>query len=211
MDDQIFANSLRSGRSRVGTGYERDPVPPRDPARDLAEEVRPGASALRVGPVAVGEQQDVQRAADPPTLPQAHGVRSDHGVPYIGLVIAPRRLLAVLATAALATPAAAQAQGAGDDQYQDPFAGAPKTTKTPPASPTERAQVRQQQGQPSLSQQPPPGAPRAPSATPAAPVATTGSPLPYTGAEIPGMALLGLGLLAVGLGLRLRTADETLF
>ena len=37
-------------------------------------------------------------------------------------MIAPRGLLAVLATAALAAPTAAHAQGAGDDQYQDPFA-----------------------------------------------------------------------------------------
>src|SRR3954447_21326708 len=146
--------------------------------------------------------------------------------PTLARVFAPRRLLAVLATAALAAPTAAHAQGAGDDQYQDPF-GAPKTTKAPPAASNQRAQA----GQPSLSNQPPaqaapaqtqraapssaaPAQPQRPapsSAAPAQAAPAAGTPLPYTGAEIPAMALMGLGLLAVGIGLRLRTVDDTLF
>src|SRR3954466_5519437 len=116
--------------------------------------------------------------------------------PTLARVIAPRRLLAVLATAMLAAPTTAFAQGAGDDQYQDPFAGAPKTTKSPPAASNQRAQA----GQPSLSNQPParPPAPaQQPARSTAAPAAqaapATGSQLPYTGAEIPAMALMGLG------------------
>jgi hypothetical protein len=131
--------------------------------------------------------------------------------PTLARVFAPRGLLAVLATAVLAAPTAAHAQGAGDDQYQDPF-GAPKTTKAPPAASNQRAQA----DQPSLSNQPPVQTRTAPSSTAppaqqAAPAAVSGSALPYTGSEIPGMALLGAGLLAFGVGLRLRTVDETIF
>jgi hypothetical protein len=133
--------------------------------------------------------------------------------PTLARVFAPRRLLTVLVTAALAAPTAAYAQGAGDDQYQDPF-GAPKTTKAPPAASNQRAQA----DQPSLSNQPP--AQSAPAQAQSAPSSTApaqqaapaqGTALPYTGSEIPGMALLGAGLLALGVGLRLRTVDETLF
>ena len=136
--------------------------------------------------------------------------------PTLARVFAPRHLLAVLATAALAAPGSAFAQGAGDDQYQDPFASAPKTTKSPPAASNQRAQA----DQPSLSDAPP--ASSAPAQTqrssapasasaPAQAAPATGSQLPYTGAEIPAMALMGLGLLGVGVGLRLRTLDETLY
>ena len=128
----------------------------------------------------------------------------------------------MLATAALAAPASAHAQGAGDEQYQDPFASTPKTTKSPPAKSNERAQA----GQPSLSNSPPAQSapsqaqPTQPAPAPAqqtAPAQTrqaapaAGSQLPYTGAEMPGMALLGAGLLAFGIGLRLRTLDESLY
>src|SRR3954469_9913910 len=110
--------------------------------------------------------------------------------PTLARVFPPRHLLAVLATATLAAPSSALAQEAGDDQYQDPFASAPKTTKSPPAASNQRAQA----DQPSLSNQPPaqsaapaqtqPSAPSSP-----APAQATGSQLPYTGYEIPGMAL----------------------
>ena len=109
-------------------------------------------------------------------------------------------------------PAAAHAQGAGDDQYQDPFARRRRRPSRRPR-PDQRAESRQQQ-QPRLSTAPP--AQSAPAQTRGAlgtppPAAAAGSALPYTGAEIPAMALLGLGLLGLGVGLRLRTADETLF
>lgn len=140
------------------------------------------------------------------------------GSPTLTRVIAPRGLLAVLATAALAAPASAHAQGAGDDQYQDPFASTPKTTKAPPASSNERAQANQPslsnsppaQSAPSQTQQAQPSQQSAPAQTQqAAPAA--GSQLPYTGAEMPGMALLGAGLLAFGIGLRLRTLDDSIY
>jgi hypothetical protein len=211
MNDQILAQVLGFRRAGVGPGYDRDAVPPRRPARDLAEEVGPGPAALGMRPVAVGEQEDVQRAIDRPKLLQQGPTVPSPRLPH---VIAPRGLLAVLATAAMAAPASAHAQGAGDDQYQDPFASAPKTTKAPPAASNQRAQTQQ----PSLSNAPP--AQSAPSRTqtrPAAPAQTqqaapaAGSQLPYTGAEIPGMALLGAGLLAFGIGLRLRMLDDGVY
>jgi LPXTG-motif cell wall-anchored protein len=138
--------------------------------------------------------------------------------PTLARVFAPRHLLAVLAAAALAAPSSALAQGAGDDQYQDPFASSPKTTKSPPAASNQRAQANQ----PSLTNQPPPTTQSAPSqtqqSTPSAAAApaqqaapAAGSQLPYTGTEIPAMALMGLGLLGLGVGLRLRTLDDTLY
>src|SRR6476659_1465365 len=118
--------------------------------------------------------------------------------PTLARVFAPRHLLAMLATAALAAPSSALAQGAGDDQYQDPFASAPKTTKSPPAASNQRAQANQ----PSLSNSPPAQS-TAPaqtqqsssssspsSSTPAAQAAPATGALPYTGAEIPAMALM---------------------
>jgi LPXTG-motif cell wall-anchored protein len=127
-----------------------------------------------------------------------------------------RRLVPLLAALVLAVvPAGAQAQGgAGDDQYQDPFAG-----EEAPAR--ERAQTPDSGDEPGLSEEPPTPAPSAPAPTPAPeggetapgtptpPAAATG--LPNTGFEVPGLALLGLGLLLSGLGLRLRTVDDSLF
>ena len=137
--------------------------------------------------------------------------------PTLARVFAPKHLLAVLAAADLAAPSSALAQGAGDDQYQDPFASAPKTTKSPPAASNQRAQANQ----PSLSTQPPATTNTAPSQAqqsapssspaPAQAAPAAGSKLPYTGYEIPGMALMGFGLFGLGVGLRLRTLDETLY
>jgi hypothetical protein len=135
-------------------------------------------------------------------------------------MFAPRRLAPLLAVIVLAGPAPALAQGgAGDDQYQDPFAGDQEESR--PAPSQERAQTPDSGEDPGLSEEPPTPAPSEPSepsagagagAAPesAAPPAA-GSALPNTGLEVPGIALLGLGLLASGVGLRLRTADDTLF
>jgi LPXTG-motif cell wall-anchored protein len=132
-------------------------------------------------------------------------------------VSADRRLLPLLATAALMLPAGlAWAQsGAGDDQYTDPFAGEQRREQ---AQPRQRQAAQQPPGEdePGLSEQPPvtPGEPApAPSPAPAEPAPTEAAPqeLPNTGYEIPAIALLGLGLLVSGIGLRLRTVDDTLF
>src|SRR3954454_24409669 len=67
-----------------------------------------------------------------------------------------RRLLPVLATAALAASAApARAQsGAGDDQYTDPF-GSSQTKKSQKATTTTRSSNKSQPNGPPLSNQPP--------------------------------------------------------
>jgi LPXTG-motif cell wall-anchored protein len=100
---------------------------------------------------------------------------------------------------ALAAPSAALAQGAGDEQYQDPF-GEEQAEPTPTATPT-----------PAPAQSAP-SAP-APTATPSAAQAPTqaapapAEQLPRTGVDAGWIALAGGVLLAAGLALR-RRADH---
>ena len=56
---------LDGRRARVRGCDDRHAVAPGDPARDLAEQVRAGAPALRVGPVAIGEDEDVEGSLQP--------------------------------------------------------------------------------------------------------------------------------------------------
>src|SRR5262245_28734005 len=104
---------------------------------------------------------------------------------------------------ALALPGTALAQGAGDEQYTDPFAGqqdeeqqpaAPEATPAPAPAPEEAAPAA-----------PEPAAP-APAPAPAAPTAqpSTAEQLPYTGADAGLIALGGALLVAAGLALRRR-------
>jgi hypothetical protein len=109
----------------------------------------------------------------------------------------------------LAVPSAAYAQGAGDDQYTDPFSGS--SQPTPTATPRSSA--------PQATATPAPAAP-APAQSSAAPAATAapapaqasapaaGPTLPYTGVDawIPGLS--GALLLAGGVALRLRLRDR---
>ena len=99
---------------------------------------------------------------------------------------------------ALVTPAAALAQGAGDEQYQDPF-GDEQSQPTPTATPAPT------QAPPAPSQSAP-----APTATPA-PAAQSPPPsgrqLPYTGTDAGLLALAGAALLGAGLALR-RAVDQ---
>jgi hypothetical protein len=109
----------------------------------------------------------------------------------------PSRILVVvgLVVAVLALAGApAWAQSAGDEQYDDPFAGQedqgssaqPAPTATPaPAAPAPA----------------PPAAPAAPAS--AAPTASAAQ-LPRTGAETLLVGLAGVGLVMAGVGLRLR-------
>jgi LPXTG-motif cell wall-anchored protein len=115
-------------------------------------------------------------------------------------VPAPRRIAAVAVSLAVAlAPAAARAQdGAGDEQYTDPFAGQPQAKPKPkpkpkPVQPVPHQQVPSQQATP----QPTTSAQR--------PVAATGE-LPRTGFDVVPLALLGAALVLAGLALRRRAA-----
>ena len=119
-------------------------------------------------------------------------------------------LLAVSSLAAGALPAAASAQsgnGAGDQQYQDPF-GASQTS-----TPAKKKSSSKGQGNKNgLSQTPNLGS----SGTAGASAGSTSSgssgagslQLAKTGGEPGPLALIGVALLLGGIGLRLRTADE---
>jgi hypothetical protein len=111
------------------------------------------------------------------------------------------RIAAALAGLTLAVaPAAAHAQnGAGDQQYQDPFAGGAPTQTAPkaqkPSAPLAQA--------PPATSTPAAPAPQAAAAT-AAPAAQ--GQLPRTGLDVRVVAGAGLVLLLAGIALRLRPA-----
>jgi len=116
-------------------------------------------------------------------------------------------LAAVAVVAGLAAaPSGASAQGAGDDQYTDPFQST-STTKAPSTKPT----VTKRPQAPSTSAPPPPAQTAAPTATPAtatpsaAPAATSAKPaLARTGFDTRLLLLAGVALMAAGAALRLR-------
>jgi LPXTG-motif cell wall-anchored protein len=102
-----------------------------------------------------------------------------------------------VALVSLVLPASASAQGAGDDQYSDPFGGnaAPTATPRPKANPTATPAPAQAAATPAPAQ-------AAPAATPAAP-----PQLPYTGIDAWPPAAAGALLLGAGLALRARVRD----
>jgi hypothetical protein len=105
-----------------------------------------------------------------------------------------RRTLSVAAAMLALVPAAASAQSAGDEQYEDPFGDEqPQSQATPAPTQAPAAAPAQSQSQ----------ATPAPAAPPlAADMPPTNPPLPRTGGDtwIPG--LLGLVLLSAGVALR---------
>jgi LPXTG-motif cell wall-anchored protein len=111
------------------------------------------------------------------------------------------RLACLIAVAALAAPSAAWAQGAGDEQYQDPFGGDQSQGSDDQNTPSSSGDG----GETAQAAPAPTAAPAAP-----APVATTAQAqpaaqqLPRTGGDptVPGIA--GAVLLAGGVILRLR-------
>ena len=114
-----------------------------------------------------------------------------------------RSLLIVAALlCALAAPSAAFAQGAGDEQYQDPFGdeqsqAEPTPTATPaPSQPAPSQAATAPTATPSTAQAPTQAAP-APAPAPA-----PAGELPRTGADATWLALAGFALLAAGLALR---------
>ena len=113
----------------------------------------------------------------------------------------------LLTTFALALPAAALADSAGDNQYQDPFSNAPAQPK------------KKQQQNSTSTPQPTSGTTSTPTATPApasqTPTATTAAPtssdqgtLPRTGFPLWPAAAVGAALVAAGLVLRRLASDR---
>ena len=100
-----------------------------------------------------------------------------------------------VALISLALPAGAYAQGAGDDQYSDPFGA----DATPTATPKPAATPAPAPAQAAATPAPATGA----KATPAPPANT----LPYTGVDAWPLALGGVLLLGAGVTLRARLRD----
>jgi len=109
----------------------------------------------------------------------------------------PVRSLIVAWLLALALPAAALAQGAGDEQYQDPFGEEPAQQE--PAPTATPAPAAPSQAAPAPTATPAPAAP--------AP-AGSGDQLPYTGADAGPLALAGALLVGAGVALRRRADPE---
>jgi LPXTG-motif cell wall-anchored protein len=137
------------------------------------------------------------------------------------------RLATFIALLCLAFPGAAFAQGAGDDQYQDPFGDQPVQSDgaasqqdgglsdTPPGGGGSNDSGGGSQGSPGSGSAPSSGAAEEPSAP--APEAGTEADeqvpgqLPNTGADARLLFLLGLTLVLTGVGLRLRTIDPNAY
>jgi hypothetical protein len=113
------------------------------------------------------------------------------------------RLAALLGALALslAAPAAALAQGAGDDQYSDPFGSGQNDDSGSDDADGDAAEPEPSQPE-SVTE--PPAATPAPEAT--ASQQEPAEQLPYTGADEGLVALAGGMLLAGGVALRLRCA-----
>src|SRR3954451_16628293 len=101
-----------------------------------------------------------------------------------------------VALVSLALPAGAFAQGAGDDQYSDPFGA----DATPTATPKAAATATPAPAQPAATATAAPGGAKA-TATPAP------NTLPYTGVDAWPLALGGALLLGAGVTLRARLRD----
>jgi hypothetical protein len=101
-----------------------------------------------------------------------------------------------VALVSLALPAGAYAQGAGDDQYSDPFGA----DATPTATPRPAATATPAPAQPAATAAPPAGSAQA-TATPSP------NTLPYTGVDAWPLALGGALLLGAGVTLRARLRD----
>ena len=103
---------------------------------------------------------------------------------------------------ALAAPSAALAQGAGDEQYEDPFGDEQSQQDPAPTATPAPAQPAPAPAQPAPAQP----APSAPAPAPAPVQASASQQLPRTGVDAGWIALAGAASLAAGLALR-RRAD----
>ena len=104
---------------------------------------------------------------------------------------------------ALAVPSAALAQGAGDEQYQDPFGDEQSQQEPTPTATPAPAQPAPAPAQPA----PAPAQPAQSAQAPAPAQASPSQELPRTGVDAGWIALAGALSLAAGLALR-RRADR---
>ncbi len=112
-----------------------------------------------------------------------------------------RSMLCIVALlCALAAPSAALAQGAGDEQYEDPFGDEQSQQEPAPTATPAPAQPAPAPAQPAPAQP----APSTPAPAPAQ--ASASQQLPRTGVDAGWIALAGAASLAAGLALR-RRAD----
>jgi LPXTG-motif cell wall-anchored protein len=112
-------------------------------------------------------------------------------------MMSPRRLAALAVALSLALPAGALAQGAGDNQYQDPFAGEDSGSGSGGGGGGGGGAEGTTGNGSQLSNSPPSSQLAAQSSTPS-------GELPRTGADPSLVALLGAGLILTGAGLRVR-------
>ena len=133
-----------------------------------------------------------------------------------------RRLICLLALI-LALPSAAFAQGAGDDQYQDPFGDEPTSQQDggelgddPPSdggSDDDEGGSGSSGGSGGVPDVPAPQGPTGlgPGTSGAEATRADPSALPYTGSDPRPLLLVGAAFLLGGVGLRLRTIDPNDF
>jgi LPXTG-motif cell wall-anchored protein len=124
-------------------------------------------------------------------------------------MLAPRRRIAALAVAGLlVAPAPALGQSAGDDQYEDPFAGEDQQEQPSPDTPVDDGGVAQPAPAPEEPAPAPAATGQEPAATEAGPATASQEQLPNTGAETGAVLLAGTILLAGGVALRLRLRER---
>ena len=125
-------------------------------------------------------------------------------------MLASRRRLAALAAAGLlAAPAPALGQSAGDDQYEDPFAGEDQQEQPAPDPDTPVDDGGGTQPAPAEPEPVPAATGQEPAPAESAPPATSAQEqLPNTGADAGTVLLAGSILLAGGVALRLRLRER---
>jgi hypothetical protein len=117
-----------------------------------------------------------------------------------------RRLAALAAAVLLAAPASAFGQSAGDEQYEDPFAGQDPQEQTEEPAP----EATPAPAEPAPAAPAPAEPTQAPEATPAPAPQPGGEPaeLPRTGLDAGPVLAIGAVLLAGGVALRLRVRER---
>jgi LPXTG-motif cell wall-anchored protein len=121
-----------------------------------------------------------------------------------------RRLAALVAAGLLAAPAPALGQSAGDDQYEDPFAGEEQQEQPAPDpdTPVDDGGGAQPAPAPAEPAPAPAATGQEPATAESGPAPATQAQLPNTGADAGAVMLAGTILLAGGVALRLRLRER---